>query len=342
MLKIGIVGLGFMGKMHFDNYQSLKGVKVVAIADLDPKKRKGDWSAIAGNIQGKGSKPDLSKITMYETPEELIADPEVDVVDITLPTNLHCKFVLKSLAAGKPTICEKPLARTSAEAEKMVKAAKKARLPLFVGQCIRFWPEYQAAKEIVDKGTYGKVLQAHFERFSLTPTWSWDNWLLDYKRSGGAALDLHIHDTDLVQYFFGKPTSISADKVGFSPETADHVRASYHFAKRKNLLVTTEGGWMYTPSFGFTMRFRIHMEKATMVFDLNGKPTFQVFPLKGRAPKPKLLKGDGYSQELKYFTDCIKRGLKPRTVTPESAALSVKMIETELASARKSGAPVKL
>lgn len=342
MIKVGIIGLGFMGKMHFDNYAGIKGVKVVAIADIDKKKRAGDWSAIAGNIAGKGKGPNLKGITMYEKAEDLIKDPNVDVVDITLPTNQHIKYTLKSLAAGKPTICEKPMARTSAEAKKMAEAAKKSKTPLFIGHCIRFWPEYAKLKEIVDSKKYGAVLQATFCRFSLTPTWSWDNWLLDYKRGGGAALDLHIHDTDFVQYLFGKPQTISASMAGFKPGQPDHIRANYTFKGKKNLMVTTEGGWMYTPGFGFTMNFRVHCEKATIVYDCNADKTFAVHPRKGKTIYPKVNKGDGYSNELAYFMQCIGKGIKPKVITPESSIFSVKMIEAEISSAKSGGKPVKI
>ncbi|MHC4874053.1 MAG: Gfo/Idh/MocA family protein [Planctomycetota bacterium] len=342
MIKVGIIGLGFMGKMHFDNYAALKNVKVVAIADIDKKKRAGDWSGIVGNIAGKAKGPNLKGITMYDKAEKLIKDPNVDVVDIALPTNLHSRYVLKSLAAKKPTICEKPMARTSAEAAKMAAAAKKNKVPLFVGHCIRFWPEYAKVKEIIDSKKYGKVLQATFCRFSLSPTWSWDNWLLDYKRSGGAALDLHIHDTDFIQYLFGKPESINANMAGFKPGQAEHIRANYTFKGKNNLIVTTEGGWLYTPGFGFTMNFRIHCEKATITYDCNAAPTLAIHPRKGKSVFPKVKAGDGYSNELAYFMQCIARGVKPTVITPESSAYSVKMIEAEVKSAKMDGKPVKV
>lgn len=338
-VKVGIIGLGFMGKMHFDTYTQMKGVEVVAIADTDPKKRAGDWSAIGGNIAAKSQKVNLKGITMYDKAEKLIKDENVDIVDITLPTYLHCRYVLKSLQAGKPTVCEKPVARTSAEAKKMADAAKKAKLPLFIGHCIRFWPEYEKAKEIVDSKKYGKVIHATFNRFSLTPTWSWDNWLLDNKRSGSAALDLHIHDADFVQYMFGKPDTISATSAGFKPGHPDHICAKYTFKGKKNMLVCANGGWMFTPGFGFTMNFAIQFEKASLVFDV--EKGLHVHPLKGKSSAIKCKAGDGYSRELDYFIKCFKKGAKPEIITPQSSLMSVKMIEAEVKSAKSGGKPVK-
>ncbi len=342
-VRIGIVGLGFMGRTHFDIYAGLKNAKVVAISDIDRKKRAGDWSGIQGNIGGPGSGPDLRNVTMYERAEDLIADPEVEVVDITLPTYLHARYAMKALKAGKPTFCEKPMARTSAEAKKMVDAVRKARVPLCLGHCVRFWPEYAKAKEIVDSGRHGKVLQATFVRLSPLPTYAWDRWLTDDRRSGGAAVDLHIHDADFVQYLFGKPTAVSAGAVGLSPNMPyDHVVATYHYARRKNLLVAAEGGWMYPGTFPFNMNFRIHMEKATLVFDMAKQPTFQVHTTTGRVLTPKVAKGDGWSRELAYYVGCIAKGRKPEIVTPQSSLLSLRIVEAELKSAKQGGKAVKI
>ncbi|MBN1257149.1 MAG: Gfo/Idh/MocA family oxidoreductase, partial [Planctomycetes bacterium] len=100
-IKIGQVGLGFMGKMHFDTYARLSNAQVVAICDSDVKKRRGDWSDIAGNIAGKAQAPDLSGVTTYSKFDAMLKNPEIEVVDITLPTFLHEEFTLKALQAGK-------------------------------------------------------------------------------------------------------------------------------------------------------------------------------------------------------------------------------------------------
>jgi 1,5-anhydro-D-fructose reductase (1,5-anhydro-D-mannitol-forming) len=339
-IRVGICGLGFMGKMHFDTYKAMKGVKVTAIADVDPKKRKGDWSAIGGNIEAKGKGPDLKGIAMYGKPEDLFKDENVDVIDITLPTYLHAQYAVKALKTGKPTICEKPMAIKSAEAKRMADTAVKTRTPLFLGHCIRFWPEYAKAKDLVDKKTYGKALQATFTRLSLTPSWSWKNWIVDPKRGGGAGLDLHIHDVDFVQYLFGKPSSVSATMASLKGNAPDHVVANYFWKNNKSLSVTAEGGWMYAPGFGFTMNFRINCEKATIVFDV--AEGMKIHTKSGKTLTPKVARGDGYSRELEYFIDCIKKNRKPKVVTPQSSVMSVKMVEAEVKSARSGGKPVAI
>src|SRR5580704_1653105 len=100
MVSIGIVGVGFMGYTHFEAARGLKGARVVAIATRDKKKLAGDWTSIQGNFGPRGGKVDLSKVKKYTNYEELLADPNVDLVDVCLPTGLHETAVRESLAAG--------------------------------------------------------------------------------------------------------------------------------------------------------------------------------------------------------------------------------------------------
>ncbi len=331
MLKIGIIGLGFMGKMHFETYQAMpEAAKVTAIADVDAVKRAGDWAGIGGNIAGTGAKVDLAGVKMYANADDLIRDPDVDVVDITLPTYLHCEYTLKALAAGKHTLCEKPMAINAKEAESMAAAAVKAGKILLVGQCIRFWPAYAKARELVLGGKYGRVVTAAFRRYSTRPTWSWNNWLQDPVKSGLAAMDLHIHDADFVAYLFGLPESVLSFGGTTTEGGFDHILTRYLYPDGK--LVTAEGAWEYAPGFPFSMTFSIHLEKASLDLAQDGKLT--VYPLSGRAEEIAVSPESGYWHELAHFLDCIGRNEKSNYLTPESAAASVRLVEAEISSAR--------
>ena len=334
-LRMGIVGLGFMGKMHFDVYGRMKNARVVAICDDDARKRRGDWSSIAGNIGGAGGRQDLSGVRTCSRLDQLLSDDDVDVVDITLPTNLHAEVALAALKAGKHVFCDKPMARTSGQCRKVTAAARRARRRIFVGHCIRFWPGYAEARKMVKSGLYGKVLSAAFNRFSCTPTWSYRNWLQDPVKSGLCALDLHIHDADFVLYLFGKPKSVTSRGSGFSKGRLDHIVTSYEY--RDNMLVTAEAGWEYPAAFPFSMSFRIVMEKATLDYGADG---LLLYPPKGKPKKVKTATRDGYESELRHFVDCVEKNRASTVVTPASATQSVILIEAETASAL-SGRTVK-
>jgi len=327
-IKVGILGLGFMGNCHFNAYKGVKKARVTALCDCDGNKLRGD-ADIAGNIGGAGQKKNLTGIKTYTDASRLIADPEIDVVDITLPTYLHADWAIKALKAGKHVICEKPMALSSLDARKMVSAAHQARHQLFIGHCIRFWPAYEVAREIIRRGTYGKVLSAMFSRISPKPAWSWNGWLLDPRLSGNAALDLHIHDTDFILYLFGKPKTVCSHGSGSVLSGFEHIVTSYDFAKKN--VIMAEGGWGYAEKYPFSMTFRITMEKASLALHADGKLMLYQF---GCDPETVAVpSGDGYGRELVHFVDCIAAGRKSRIVSPESAALSVQLVETEIKSA---------
>lgn len=335
-LNIGIVGLGFMGKMHFGAYAKIKGAKVTAIADVDGRKRDGDWSSIGGNIGAAGGRQDLRGIHVYENAADLLKDPTVDVVDITLPTYLHARWTIRALQSGHHVICEKPMALKSAEAVAMIAAARAARRRLFVAQCIRFWPAYAKVRELVLGKKYGKVVSAVFTRMSTRPVWSWQGWLDDPRRSGGCALDLHIHDADFVLHMLGRPRSVLSRAVQGKGGAIDHITTFYNYAP--GTLVQAEGAWEYNAGFPFSMTFRIAFEKATLIFDAQG---LKLCPAKGEAKLLAVAEGDGYFHELTHFLDCIRRNCASPVVPPESALRSVQLIEAEVKSAR-SGKIVKI
>ncbi len=326
MINVGIIGLGFMGKMHFRCYKAMKNVKIVAICDIDEKKFT-DTKGTSGNISGADKPLDFKGISLYTDFDKMLKETKLDAISITLPTYLHCKYTLKALKAGVNTFCEKPMAMDVAECQKMTEAAKASRKLLQIGHCIRFWPEYAKLKEIIDSGKYGKVLAATFQRLSLTPTWSWDNWLLDKKRSGGATLDLHIHDSDFIQYVFGMPKEVFARGVKGPSNDYDHIVVNYLYKDKK--VVTSEGGWVMTPGFGFEMSFNVALERATVSYDCTRSPVFKIAPAKGDVIIPKVAKGDGYSCEIEHFIKAVSGKAVPKIITPNDSLNSVKLIMAE-------------
>jgi predicted dehydrogenase len=338
MQNIAIVGLGFMGTMHAQVYAQLRNARVVAVVD------------------DKKSKRDLAKLNLdvpvFGTLEEMLAACEVDVVDICLPTDLHAPFALKAIAAGKHVFCEKPLALKAADGRKIAAAAKKARVFLQVGQCIRFWPEYQALEAFVKSGRAGKLLSLSLQRRTGWPGWSVGGWLLDGNRSGGGAFDLHIHDTDFVHHLLGKPDAVTSvgtrDKTGWS-----HIFTTYHF---KNVAVTAEGGWNYPVNWGFQMAFQAVFERGAVEFDSGSGTGLSVTLGKGKkqplafksagAGESKTGGGNlsslgGYYNELAAFISCLENKRAPKIATGDQAADSLATTLAEIQSAA-TGRTIKL
>jgi len=219
------------------------------------------------------------------------------------------------------------------DCERMIAEAKRSGKIMQIGHCVRFWPEYAKAKEIIDSGEYGKVIAAMFQRLGSAPTWSIDNWFLDEERSGGMALDLHIHDTDFVQYLFGMPNAVSSFAAKDANGGIMHIVSQYLYDDDK--VITAEGGWAMTPTFGFEMSFNIVMERATLVYDLTREPMFKLCPAEGQVITPEVQKGDGWLLEIEHFAKALRGEKVEKVTTLEQSRDSVKIVAAEKESTRK-------
>ncbi len=337
MTRIGIVGLGFMGRMHLGNWMKLPGCEVVAVCDSNPDLANRLDEQI-GNIEGLSKEVDMSQMTFYHDFEVMLQEARLDAISLTLPTHLHPALTARAFNAGVDVLCEKPMALTSEKCGEMLEAAQSTGRKLMIGHCIRFWPEYAWLKEIVQSCQYGKVLNVCFDRISTRPTWSSGGWLADPSKSGGMILDLHIHDTDFVHYLFGIPKSVSCRTLGI-PEQSDCVETDYFYDQ--DMLISARGSWLASDSYGFRMAYEIHLEQATIIYDCTRDPALKVYPTGQEAFVPEIAKGDGYSREIEWFYQWINGQSVEMVITPEASLKSIRIIEAEKQSAQ-SGTAVTL
>jgi len=344
MTKIGLVGCGAIGAVHYSAYCKLKGVKIAAVCDQDHLRAENmlQGKPLTGNIPGKKVKSGSFNpvdVAVYTGLDEMLRDPEIDIIDICLPTFLHKEAVIKSAKAKKHILCEKPIALNLKDADQMLAAVKKYKVKFMVAHVIRFWPEYVVLTEYITKQALGKLLELNLQRHSPAPVWSWNNWLMDEKKSLSAALDLHIHDTDYISYICGKPLYVSSLGVKNAVSKGiDHIMTEYYF--KKGPKVFAEGGWAYPPQYPFRMAFWALFEKGAIEFNsLNCQMTVYE---KGRAPlKPRLPKDDAYLREIQYFINCIEKDRPPSIVTPKDAREALRITLAEINSVEK-GKPVVL
>ena len=330
MVKVAIIGAGFMGKTHAEVYGNLSKAKLVAIADSDSEKAQ----LLA----------DKHKANAYSSLGELTNQEDIDVVDICLPTFLHKECVIKAARLGKDILCEKPIALTLKDAQEMLQVAKKARVKLMIAQVIRFWQEYVMLKKIYQTGELGRLFSITLTRLASTPTYSWDNWLADVKRSGGALLDLHIHDTDYLLYLLGKPVSL-ASRV--SPGRLKYAHVFTTFIFPDNVIAFTEGGWDMPDNFPFTMAYTALFEKGAVEFNSRNEKTLAIYrpgkeigyPTVKPELKAKANGGGniadlgGYFSEIKYFVDCLENNEEPGQASAQSARDSLEIVLSEMKSA---------
>ena len=322
MLKVGLIGCGFMGTMHANCYKALDGVTLTAVADIRREKAEklADGAAI------------------YSDGKDLIANADVDIIDICLPTNLHAEYALLAMDKVKYVFIEKPVTLTVAESEALKNKQEQTGAFVQVGQVIRFWDEYVTLREIFKSGKYGKVVNANFRRLSPSPDWGWNNWLHDVSLSGGAAQDLHIHDMDYVLSLFGEPKAVYSSRNTLG-EKNSYINTLMEY---NDFVVTVEGTWDLPASHPFEATFRVVFEEAVvenaggkfMLYTNNGAEEIHIEKKELAAvggTGGNISDLGGYYNELLYFTQKAKSHeiITEATLTDASASLKF-LLEKEL------------
>ena len=315
MIRVGIVGLGFMGRMHYRCWKAIPDATITAICEANPKVLAAAGEPSKGNVEGAADHIDLKDVRVHSDLGELLATRSVDALSITLPTFLHPDTTVKALEAGVHVLCEKPMALDVADCDRMAAAARSAARVLQIGHCIRFWPEYVVTRRLIQGGLLGRTIAASFRRYTAMPAWSPDSWFADEKRSGGQPLDLHIHDTDYIHHVFGLPATVSS--VADGPQT--YISTHYHYHDDDGPAVVAESTWRMAPAFGFEMSFVVVLERATILFNSSSSPSFRVLPAEGPPPTLDIPPGDGYSREIEHFARAVAGETVEPIITPEQA-----------------------
>ena len=183
--RVGLIGAGTMGSVHAGHWKTVPGAELVGV--LDPRT---DAAKAAG--------PDFSD---WET---LLSQAKPDIIDICTPTPFHREYVEMAAAAGKAIFVEKPLSRTMTDCDAMIAAVDRAGVPVMSGHVLRYFPEYAAAKRMVDAGAVGKPVAIRTARMAGHPDLGGrPNWYADPAQSGGLVLDMILHDFDWLRWTFG-------------------------------------------------------------------------------------------------------------------------------------------
>ena len=317
-LRIGIVGGGGMGKVHYANFKEIPGAEVVALCDKAPSARETatQWD-----------------VACYTTITEMVREADVDVVDICTPTFLHHDMVMEALLLGKDTICEKPIALSLADAKEMLATAGEKGCHLYIAHVMQFTKEIQALHKLVATQEYGKVLDASFERLSACPKWAVGGWLFDKSKSGLLPFDLHIHDLDVIVSLFGKPKTFSASTCqGRDKNYPEHLRVNYDYG---DFHVNGEAAW-FNADFPWTARWRVYFENAVV---LNDGKTMTAYEF-GKEPRVFDCRDEveistginvppcgWYYNELSHFVECIREGVPTPLVTKEQILTVLEILE---------------
>ncbi|GMV97599.1 MAG: hypothetical protein AMXMBFR83_19560 [Phycisphaerae bacterium] len=331
---MGIIGAGFIGRNHYNQYEKMTGrAKVVALCDKDADRRAGDWSKVLGNLaDAQGTKRDLGDIRPTSDWKEIVNDPQIDLVDICAPTFLHRDIAVAALQAGKSVLCEKPMALSVEQCDEMLAAAAASRGKFMIAQCIRFWPEYVLLREAVRSGAYGPLRCLELRRCAGTPDYSMGNWITNPELSGGAVLDLHVHDVDFALGLLGKPEAVSAQGYERKGGGVDRVHAQW-FYPGGGRVVQLIGAWDLPTGTKFNMGYTAVFEQAALTFDMN--PDVPLRLLRAHQ-EPQLLTPpakDAYYGEIEHLLECIEQDRQPTISTARESRDAVAIALAEKRSA---------
>lgn len=309
-LRVGLIGIGGMGFCHYNAYKNVNGANVVAVCDIrtDMAKEK-----------TKGE----SKI--YSDYKEMIEKENLDMVDVCTPSYLHADMSVYCLNHGLNVLCEKPMTLCGADADRVLAAAEKTDKFFMTAHVVRFMRAYAYLKKAVDEKKHGNLVRLDMKRVSSIPRWSWNNWFLDEKLSGGVTTDLSIHDIDFVQSMLGKPDSVESFYRPIKNDSAFVLTVM----KYGDAVVTTEGTW-YNAHMPFHADYYAVFDNGYVEF--NGGTVYddgEKVDLGSATAASDLginiKSDDAYRDEIDYFVTCVRSGVKPSFVTPESSAASVRL-----------------
>lgn len=327
MPRIGIIGAGGMGRTHAASYSAIPGAEVVAVADPVAER--------AGSLaEAHGAKA-------YPSIEELIADAAPDVVDICVPTPEHVTVARAALAARIPTIIEKPVARTLAEARQLAEDYREAGVRIVPAHVVRFFPDFHDARRRVQEGAVGNPAVVRVTRGGAFPRGN-DAWYGDPARSGGVLLDLMIHDFDWVRWTFGEVRRVTASAL-MAQGVRDRDYALAVLRMESGVIVHVEGTWAH--SDGFRTQIEVSGDKGLLDHNTQYPFTFRLRQdaeeMRVAVPVPESpVSINPYTAELSELLAYVTGGPEAR-VTIEDGIAAVEIAEACWRSA-ETGAPVSL
>ena len=325
-IGVGVIGLGFIGQTHVRAYQSAARdgfpCRLVAVCDQDERRLAGEPAQ--GNLAtaSAGLLFDSEVVRGYRHPAELLADPEIDLVSICTYTDTHVDLAIAALDAGRHVLVEKPVAVRSADVKRLVAAAGAAKTLCMPAMCMRFWPGWDWLHDRVKGGDFGRVRAASFQRLASAPSWG-SAFYRDVTRSGGAMVDLHIHDADFIFWCFGSPRAVH------STGTMGHLTTVYRFDGGPDY-VAAEAGWSLVPGpeAPFRMRFMVAFERAVVDFEFGRSPSL-LLRRDGELKTVETSPLTGYDAEVRHMVDSIASGRRELRATLSDALAVSRMLELE-------------
>jgi|DewCreStandDraft_2_1066082.scaffolds.fasta_scaffold00202_85 predicted dehydrogenase len=228
VLRVGIIGAGSMAQAHAAALAAIEEVRVTAVADPELERAR----ALAERLGARA------------VPEQADVLDDVDAVWLCTPPFLHCAQALAAAAAGKHVFCEKPMALTLDEADRMIAAARQAGVKLMIGQVLRYYPPIAALRTLVESGELGEVVYCFSRRFAAARFEAMAPWRRKGTMGGGFVLEWGIHEVDALRFLVQRPAGQVYGRLAFldreNPDFATDAHAIISFAG--GITATFDGG----------------------------------------------------------------------------------------------------
>lgn len=328
MYKYAIIGFGGLGRMHLTNLLKLEKTrgdfKLAAICGTTAEEAKKNVTINLGTADM--SNLDFSECNFYQDYKEMLDKEKLDFVFSVLPSYLHEEVALYTLSKGVDLFSEKPMALTLESCEKIMRTAEKNARKLMIGQCLRFNPAYLKLKEFIDNKTFGDVRRGEFNRYSQMPLWTWNNWILDCEKSGGSPIDFHVHDVDIINFFFGMPNSLRSAMTNMKLER-ESISTQYFY---DGFMISSQADWALPQTYPFRAVCQVDFENASVRIE-NEKLTVYTDT---ECYSPKIGEEDSFFEEEKAFLNLVIDGIPCEKSSSESVYNSMKIVMKEIESAQ--------
>ncbi len=326
-VRVGVIGFGLMGRTHAEAFHRDPRATLVAVADPQFSEQRG----LQGNLDAQEEFVLPSDVAVHASATELLARDDIDAVVVAAPTVFHADLAVAVLESGRHLLVEKPLALDSTEAARVARVgASRPDLVAWPAMCMRFWPEWKYLRDGLRSGQWGAVQQARFERIGAIPSWGGD-FFKDHTKSGGAILDLHIHDVDFVRTCFGDPDRVQVFGRRGASGGVDQVHAVFEYEGIPGG-VHAEGAWL-EGDVPFMLRFLVVCDRAVLRYDIGATPTLKVHVTDGSESidLPDFPEGSCYQHQAAAFLDAVL-SQKVCDLNLEDGVRAIALVEAERAS----------
>lgn len=311
-LRVGVVGAGFIAAAHVNAYGATPGVRLVAVAD-----------PVADKAMKLAARADARAVSDLEQ----VLATGVDVVSVCTPSPTHADLVVQALEAGLHVLCEKPIARTLQDAQRVEQASRRASGLLMIGHVSRFEPDHRRAKDLVEAGHLGEVRMLSHSTTSSMPGWSEGDWLSDQEESGGPLVDLAVHSFDFAAWLTdSEPIRVHAVGADTAAGPCTYALATVRYANGAIALVETS--WGHPVSYGFKLSSEVVGTDGRLSWDYDHLAGGTLHVADREVTRWEPLGDRGFRAEVRAFVDAIRASAP----SPVPASAGVTALRTSLAA----------